>query len=157
MDKLEAEERLKKYEDRLKQGQDNMKIMQEKKVQRVREQRGGVPDIQQLRKKEEDRSFGVWEKFIIKTSEVEKNKQKILKKEALVRKEKQDNNQMKMMQIRENINQNKRDMAERASEINEKFDKMDIKIDQANQRKMMYSVKHREIENLRFNDFKELR
>ena len=27
----------------------------------------------------------------------------------------------------------------------------------ANQRKMMYSVKHRELENLRFRDFEELR
>ena len=34
---------------------------------------------------------------------------------------------------------------------------MEVKIDEAKQRKMMYSVKHREMENLRFLDFKEQR
>jgi hypothetical protein len=100
VDQLEAEEKLKKYEDKLKQGQDNIKLFHEKKRQRVREQRGGVPDISELRKKEEDHSYGVWEKFLIKTSEVEKNKQKILKKEALLRKEKIESQQMKMVQIK---------------------------------------------------------
>lgn len=52
---------------------------------------------------------------------------------------------------------NKQEMQEKASEINEKFKGMDMKIDHANQRKLMYSVKHREIENLRFQDFEELR
>ena len=62
-----------------------------------------------------------------------------------------------MNQIKNNINANKKERLEKASEINEKFSKMEFKIDQANQRKMMYSVKHREIENLRFRDFEELR
>lgn len=64
---------------------------------------------------------------------------------------------MKMVQIKQNILSNKKDMLEKASEINDKFEKMDLKIDLAAQRKVMYSVKHREIENLRFRDFEEIR
>jgi len=48
-------------------------------------------------------------------------------------------------------------MKEKATEINEKFEKMDLKIEKASNRKMMHSVKHREIETLRFRDFEELR
>lgn len=55
-----------------------------------------------------------------------------------------------MVEIKQNIKANKQEMQEKYSEINDKFRTMDIKIDHANQRKMMYSVKHREIENLRF-------
>ena len=88
MNKLEAEEKLKKYEDKLNKGQENIKQQHQMKSQRVREQRGGVPDISELRKAEEDRSYGVWEKYLVKTSEVEKSKQRILKRDALLRKEK---------------------------------------------------------------------
>jgi hypothetical protein len=62
-----------------------------------------------------------------------------------------------MLQIKQNLKVNKQEMQEKALEINEKFKSMDIKIDHANQRKMMFAVKHREIENLRFQDFEELR
>ena len=127
------------------------------KSQRVREQRGGVPDIEELRKAEEDKNYGVWEKYLVKTSEVEKSKQRILKRDAALRKEKQEKNEQKMQEIKQNNKQNQLDRHEKASEINEKFRNMDIKIDHANQRKLMYSVKHREIENLRFKDFEELR
>ena len=127
------------------------------KSQRVREQRGGVPDIEELRKAEEDKNYGVWEKYLVKTSEVEKSKQRILKRDAALRKEKQEKNQLKMQEIKQNNKHNQQERHEKASEINEKFRNMDIKIDHANQRKMMYSVKHREIENLRFKDFEELR
>lgn len=116
-----------------------------------------VPDIESLRKREEDRSYSVWERYLVKTNEVEKNRAKLFKKDAEIRKDKQERNEMKMQQIKQNIIQNKLDMQEKASEINEKFQRMDVKIDQANQRKMMYSVKHRELENLRFKDFEELR
>jgi hypothetical protein len=58
----------------------------------VNHQRGGVPDIEELRKAEEDKNYGVWEKYLVKTSEVEKSKQRILKREAALRKEKQEKN-----------------------------------------------------------------
>ena len=102
------------------------------KSQRVREQRGGVPDIEELRKAEEDKNYGVWEKYLVKTSEVEKSKQRILKRDAALRKEKQEKNEQKMQEIKQNNKQNQLDRHEKASEINEKFRNMDIKIDHAN-------------------------
>ena len=155
--KLEAEIKLRKYEEKLTKGQQLMKEKNEAKRKKVRDQRGGVPDIQQLRKLEEDRSYGVWEKYLIKTSQVEKSKAMSLRKEAAMRREKQETQDLKMAQIKQNLKNNQKELQEKATEINEKFNKMDLKIDQANQRKMMYSVKHREIENLRFRDFEELR
>ena len=76
------------------------------KSQRVREQRGGVPDIEELRKAEEDKNYGVWEKYLVKTSEVEKSKQRILKRDAALRKEKQEKNEQKMQEIKQNNKQN---------------------------------------------------
>ena len=55
-------------------GEENLKNHHQAKSQRVREQRGGVPDISELRKAEEDKNYGVWEKYLVKTSEVEKSK-----------------------------------------------------------------------------------
>ena len=57
---------------------------------------GQVPDIEELRKREEDRSFGVWERYIIKTNEVEKTKKQILQKDAALRKDKQEKNEEKL-------------------------------------------------------------
>jgi hypothetical protein len=116
-----------------------------------------VPDIDELRKREEENSMGVWERYIVKTTEVEKTKAKILKADVAIRKAKQEVTQEKTLIIKANIMSNRKERQEKALEINDKFEKMDLKIEQASQRKMMYSVKHREIENLRFRDFEELR
>jgi hypothetical protein len=48
-----------------------------------------VPDIDELRKREEENSMGVWERYIVKTTEVEKTKAKILKADVAIRKAKQ--------------------------------------------------------------------
>ena len=89
MNKLEAGEKLKKYEDKLSKGADKIKMQNEIKVQKVREQHKNVPDIDELRKREMENSMGVWEKYIVKTTEVEKTKAKILKADVAVRKAKQ--------------------------------------------------------------------
>jgi hypothetical protein len=52
MNKLEAEEKLKKYEDKLSKGAEKIKVQHEIKRQKVREQHKNVPDIDELRKKE---------------------------------------------------------------------------------------------------------
>jgi hypothetical protein len=88
MNKLEAEEKLKKYEDKLSKGQEKIREQNERKKKRVRDQRGGVPDIEHLRKLEEDRSYGVWERYLLKTSEVERTKAKTLRQEAAIKREK---------------------------------------------------------------------
>jgi hypothetical protein len=44
--KLEAEIKLRKYEEKLTKGQQLMKEKNEAKRKKVRDQRGGVPDIQ---------------------------------------------------------------------------------------------------------------
>ena len=74
VDRLEAEEKLKRCEDKIIKGKENLRNQLEQKSKRVRDMQGQVPDIEELRKREEDRSFGVWERYIIKTNEVEKTK-----------------------------------------------------------------------------------
>jgi hypothetical protein len=109
MNKLEAGEKLKKYEDKLSRGTEKIKIQNEIKRQKVREQQKNVPDIDELRKREEENSMGVWERYIVKTTEVEKTKAKILKADVAIRKAKHAESQEKNMVIKANILSNRKE------------------------------------------------
>ena len=41
--------------------------------------------------------------------------------------------------------------------MNQKFESIGRKIEESKERKKLYTIKHRELENLKFSDFNELR
>ena len=59
--------------------------------------------------------------------------------------------------IKQKQKYNQLEIRERNKEINEKFNSIDQKIAVNNERKRLHSLKHREMDNLRFSDFEELR
>lgn len=62
-----------------------------------------------------------------------------------------------MSLIKQKQKYNQLEIKARNQEMNEKFNSIDQKIAISNERKKLHSIKHREMDNLRFNDFQELR
>ena len=59
-----AQHQLKTVEERIKKGKDNNQLHLENISQRMNDICKNVPDIEELRKKKEDMSHAVWEKYL---------------------------------------------------------------------------------------------
>ena len=80
------------------------------------------------------------------------NKKRQQDKEKKEMRERRQQKLEKEMQIKANIQAVKMDYKEKCKEINEKFDKMDEKVHEARQKKVIETTKHRELEQLRLSD-----
>ena len=63
--------------------------------------------------------------------------------------------QEKAIKIQTNIKAEQSDLKDKQDLINKKWKNIGKKVEQATQKRRMFSMKHREIENLRFEDLNE--
>ena len=76
--------------------------------------------------------------------------EKAQKDEERARKQRNDDH---MSRIKQTIRLNALEQKEKHRELDRKFESIDRKIEQSKERKKLYTIKHRELENLKIGDF----
>jgi len=63
---------IKNYQDKMERGFNNSLMLRQMKVQNIRELSQRKPDIEQLRKRNEDQNFEVWSRYLLKVDDKRK-------------------------------------------------------------------------------------
>ena len=140
-------------EERIKRGHDNGLLHLAHVSQRVRDCAKNVPGIEELRKRNEDKSQSQWERFLLKHHGLMKKQQQIEKAQKEEERARKQRNEDHMSLIRQKLRFNALEEREKHREMNRKFESIDRKIEQSKERKKLYTIKHRELENLKIGDF----
>lgn len=74
-------------------------MMRQMKSQKVRQNTTRVPDIESLRKKEEDKKYAVWESYLIKARDKQKMQKKQEKEAAAIADDKAEKQMEKSQKI----------------------------------------------------------
>lgn len=125
------------------------------KSQKVRQITTRAPDIETLRKREEEKKFAVWESYLLKQRDIVKNQKKVEKEATAIAEDRAEKKQEKNLKIQTNIKNVASDQSEMARTMNKKWKQMEKKVQNSEQQKKILCLKHREIENLKFEDLNE--
>ena len=94
---------LQNVEDKLNRGFSNSVMMRQMKSQKVRNITTRAPDVESLRKKEEEKQYAVWETYLLKSRDIVKNQKKNEKLAKEMADADAEKKQEKIMKIQTNI------------------------------------------------------
>ena len=81
-------------------------MMRQMKSQKVKQNTNRVPDIETLKKKEEDKKFAVWETYLLKQRDIQKAQKKMDKDAKDLADAMAEKKNEKIMKIQTNIKNN---------------------------------------------------
>lgn len=153
----EAEEKLRTVEERIKRGHDKSLAKFALVSQRAKEAGRNVPCIEDLRKRKEDHAHSTWEQYLIKHNGIKKKQESLEKAQRAAERDRARRNEQHLSHIRQKIRFNTLEQKEKHRQINKKFESIDKKIEESKERKRLFTLKHRELESLKMDDFREIR
>ena len=109
-----------------------------------------MPDVEALHKQADDRQYGAWEKYLLKTADHLKKEQRLTKKAN----ELQAYALGKRYDKREKVQANRKslplDMQAHHEKLNLAMENISEKVAKVEKNRKMFQMKHREVETLKF-------